>query len=572
MTGWLPSLMPHLIVVPVLLPLLAAASMLLMGDRRRMKVVTQCVATTCGLLVAIELLAWVDRSGASAAVGVYLPSNWEVPFGIVLAVDRLSAMMLVLTGVVSLASVIYATSRWDRAGVHYHALVQIQLMGVNGAFLTGDLFNLFVFFEVMLAASYGLLLHGSGRARVRAGLHYLAVNVLASSLFLVGVAILYGVTGTLNMADMAQKIPHIAAADRGLLNAGAAILGIAFLVKAAMWPLNFWLLPAYAAASAPVAALFAILTKVGIYAVLRLWTLFSAVTPVSPAPLGGDALVYAGFATLAVGAIGMLGVQQPRRLAAFAIVVSSGTLLAVTGFARASMIGGALFYLVSSTLAASALFLLAELIERSRETGATQALPYDVESGKRPRYVDVHAADGATLAASSRVDDPTPGRAIPGAMAFLGLGFIACALLIAGLPPSSGFLAKFTMLDAVFASTGRPAGAGLPLQAAAYVLVALLLGSSLLSTIALSRAGIRYFWAPQMRAPPALRVGECVPVAWLLSCTIALTVFAGPVSRYTEAAATSLLKPAAYLDAVMSATPVPGPSRARSKSAMAELR
>jgi multicomponent K+:H+ antiporter subunit D len=154
-------------------------------------------------------------------------------------------------------------------------------MGLYGAFLTADLFNLFVFFEVLLAASYGLLLHGSGRARVRRGLHYIAINLFASSLFLIGAAMIYGVTGTLNMADLALKIPLVPEADRGLLHAGAAILAMAFLAKAGMWPLNFWLVPAYSSASAPVAAMFAIMTKVGVYTVLRLWTCCS---PARPAP------------------------------------------------------------------------------------------------------------------------------------------------------------------------------------------------------------------------------------------------------------------------------------------------
>ena len=194
--------------------------------------------------------------------------------------------------------------------MHFHPLFQIQLMGLNGAFLTADLFNLFVFFEVMLAASYGLLLHGSGRARVRAGLHYIAINLVASSLFLIGVAMIYGVTGTLNMADMAQKIPHVPDGDRGLLHAGAAILGMAFLAKAAMWPLNFWLVPAYSAASAPVAALFVMLTKVGVYAVLRLWTLFFTSPGMASALFGADVLVCGGLATLAFGAMRMLDSQQ----------------------------------------------------------------------------------------------------------------------------------------------------------------------------------------------------------------------------------------------------------------------
>ena len=222
MTAWLHAAMPHLIVVPVVLPLITAALLLLMGGRRQWKALVNIASGVVGLLVAIALLDWVNAHGVPGAVGIYLPSNWDVPFGIVLAVDRLSALMLVLTSTVSLASVLFATARWDRAGGHYHALLQIQLMGVNGAFLTADVFNLFVFFEVMLAASYGLLLHGSGRPRVRAGLHYIAVNLLASSLFLIGVAVLYGITGTLNMADMAQKFPLIPPDDRSLLHAGVA--------------------------------------------------------------------------------------------------------------------------------------------------------------------------------------------------------------------------------------------------------------------------------------------------------------------------------------------------------------
>ena len=197
MNGLLPSLMPNLIVAPILLPLVTAALMLLLGEPRRVwKAGINVLSCAIGLAVSITLLMWVDSHDAAGAVGVYLPSNWEVPFGIVLAVDRLSAMMLLLSSSIGLASVLFALARWDRAGVHFHPLFQIQLMGLNGAFLTADLFNLFVFFEVLLAASYGLLLHGSGRARVSAGLHYNAVNLLASSLFLIGVAVLYGATGT----------------------------------------------------------------------------------------------------------------------------------------------------------------------------------------------------------------------------------------------------------------------------------------------------------------------------------------------------------------------------------------
>jgi len=220
--------LPHLMVAPIVLPLLTAVLLLLLGERRRAKALVSAGSSALGFLVAIALLYSVRSNGAAGAVGIYLPSNWDVPFGIVLAVDRLSALMLVLSGIIGFCCVLFSLARWHRAGVHFHPLLQIQLMGLNGAFLTGDVFNLFVFYEVLLAASYGLLLHGSGRARVQSGLHYIAVNLVASSLFLVGAALLYGVTGTLNMADLALKVPHVAQADRGLLHAGAAILAMAF--------------------------------------------------------------------------------------------------------------------------------------------------------------------------------------------------------------------------------------------------------------------------------------------------------------------------------------------------------
>jgi multicomponent K+:H+ antiporter subunit D len=298
--------MNHLLVAPVLLPLATAALMLLLGEgRRHLKAVANVLSTALGLAIAVSLLVGVAQREAPAAFGVYLPGNWPVPFGIVLVADRLSALMAVLTGCVGLASLLYALARWQHAGVYFHVLFQLQLMGLYGAFLTADLFNLFVFFEVLLAASYGLLLHGGGGERVRAGLHYIAINLVASLLFLIGVAVLYGVTGTLNMADIAHKLPLVPESDRGLLHAGAAILAVAFLAKAALWPLNFWLPPAYAAASAPAAAVFAILTKVGVYAVLRLWTLCFPGSGDGLAPVfGGSVLVWGGLATLAFGAVG----------------------------------------------------------------------------------------------------------------------------------------------------------------------------------------------------------------------------------------------------------------------------
>src|SRR5690606_14999089 len=196
--GAMMPLSAHLLVVPVVLPVITAAAHLLLGDKRRLhKSRLNVLSTLLGLLVAPAILARVDHGHDLGAVSAYFAASWEAPYGIVLVADRLSALMLVLVGIVGLCAALYAEATWVRASVYFHPLFQIQLMGLNGAFLTGDLFNLFVFFEVMLAASYGLQLHGSGWPRVSSGLHYIVVNLLASSLFLVGLSVLYGVLGTL---------------------------------------------------------------------------------------------------------------------------------------------------------------------------------------------------------------------------------------------------------------------------------------------------------------------------------------------------------------------------------------
>jgi len=214
MNGW----SHHLIIAPILIPLAAAAILLFIDERRRVaKAMVSLVSALLLLLVSIVLFG--IESGPNGFEGVYLLGNWAAPFGIVLVLDGLSALMLLLTALVAVAALVYSMARWHAMGAHFHSMFQLLLMGVNGAFLTGDLFNLFVFFEVMLAASYGLLLHGSGPLRVKAGLHYIAVNLAAALLFLIGVSLIYGTTGTLNMADLAARIPDIEP-DRRMFCAG----------------------------------------------------------------------------------------------------------------------------------------------------------------------------------------------------------------------------------------------------------------------------------------------------------------------------------------------------------------
>ncbi|MFV3405812.1 MULTISPECIES: monovalent cation/H+ antiporter subunit D [Pseudomonas] len=551
----------QLIIAPILLPLLTAALMLLIGEKHRwMKARLNLLSTFAGLAIAVSLLIWVRNQGQAESIGVYLPGNWAAPFGIVLVVDHLSALLLVLTGIVGSCALLFARARWDGAGASFHALFQIQLMGLYGAFLTADLFNLFVFFEVLLAASYGLLLHGSGRARVKAGLHYIAVNLFASSLFLVGAAMLYGVTGTLNMADLALKIPLVPEADRGLLHAGAAILAMAFLAKAGIWPLNFWLVPAYSSASAPVAALFAIMTKVGLYAVLRLWSLLFSGQAGASAHFGGDWLVYGGLATLAIAAVSILAAQRLERLAALSILVSAGTLLAAVGFGQPLLTGAALFYLASSTLALCALFLLAELVERSRS--ANEA-PLEDEEGAMPSPLEsLHPPKGINLDDEQKA---VIGQIIPWTMAFLGLSFIACALLIIGMPPLSGFIGKLNLISALFNPQGLGMAPTQSLGAAGWVLVTLLLLSGMAALIAFGRVGIQRFWKPEERPSPLLRRYECLPIVILLSLCVFLSLKAEPLLRYTQDTAAGLQAPDAYINAVMATRPLPGPTTANAE-------
>lgn len=549
--------MNQLIVAPILLPLLTAAIMLWLGEKHRpLKARINLWSSILGLGISITLFMWVQTSGSTGSIGVYLPGNWEVPFGIVLVVDHLSAMMLVLTGIVGVCALLFALARWDRAGASFHALFQIQLMGLYGAFLTADLFNLFVFFEVLLAASYGLMLHGSGRARVSAGLHYIAINLLASSLFLIGAALIYGVTGTLNMADLAIKIPQVPEADLGLLHAGAAILAVAFLTKAGMWPLNFWLAPAYSAASAPVAAMFAIMTKVGFYTLLRLWTLLFSVQAGPSAFFGGDWLIYGGMATIFTAAVAIIAAQRLERMASLSILVSAGILLSAVGFAQPSLTAGALFYLVSSTLALSAMFLLAELVERSRSVNdLTMAMEDDPD--QLPRTMEsLNPPPGTNLDDEQKA---VVGQVIPMTMAFLGLSFVVCALLIIGMPPLSGFIGKLSLLSALLNPLGLDVAQDETISSQGWMLVALLIFSGLASLLALSRVGIQRFWTPQERPSPLLRRYECLPIVILLGLCVALTFQAEPLLRYTRDTAAALHEPKQYIQSVMATRPLPGP-------------
>jgi len=496
------------LIAPIVIPSLAAP-FLILALRHDLKSQRIFSALFAALLLAVAIgLYGLAQDGI---VRPYLLGAWPAPFGIVLVLDRLSATMLLLTAVLGFAVVLYSMAGWDRRGRHFHPLFQFQLMGVNGAFLTGDLFNLFVFFEVMLISSYGLMLHGGGEKRLKGGFHYIAINLVGSTLFLFAVGVIYAVTGTLNMADLAQKASQIAPGDVALLRTGALLLLIVFALKAALAPLHWWLPTAYAAAPGPSAALFMIMTKIGAYAILRTYTLIFGADAGPVADIAAQWILPAGLATLVVGALGALASKTLLMMACFAIVWSMGSLFVALGLFNEAGIGAALYYLLHSTLTGAALFLLADMLARRR------------------------AGSGDQLEPGPRLERPS---------LFAGLFFVG-AIAMTGMPPLSGFIGKLFILEA-----GRGSSASVWIWG-------IVLSTSLVVTLAFARAGSVLFWkidadAPLVEtktpAPVILPVAVC---AALLGATVLLSVMAGPVKRELDAIARHTLDPQIYVRAVL---------------------
>lgn len=511
--------MHHLIVLPVVLPLAVGALLIPINQARH--TLKFSLGLGSGLLlwlVSVALLVLADSKQWPAGIGVYLGSNWAAPFGIALVADRLSAMMLVLTSTIALAVLVFSAQRWDRVGVSFHSLFQFMLMGLNGAFLTNDLFNLFVFFEVMLAASYGLVLHGYNLRRIRAGMQYVAVNLVASLLFLIGVSLIYAASGTLNIADLAARAPGLGTQDAWLLKTGATVLALAFLTKGAMWPLGFWLPTTYASASAPVGAMLVLMTKVGVYAVLRVWLSVFGEEAGTMGHFGFAALMAGGMATLLFGAIGMLASQEGGRMAGFGAIISSGTLLALIGHSGTGVLAAGLYYLLGSTLAMAAFMLLIEITERIRPLGSA-----------------LLAVTMEAFAVEDTPEDPV-GFGIPGTFAFLGLSFVTCALVISGMPPLAGFVAKFSLFHALLAASPDV------VPWTTWLLIALVTVGGFATIIALMRFGVRIFWASGMVTPPSLQATEAASIGGLIALCVALTVQAGTVFHFLERTTDGLLR------------------------------
>ncbi|MBN6151822.1 monovalent cation/H+ antiporter subunit D [Xanthomonas sp. AmX2] len=509
--------MNHLVILPILIPLLGAALSLFVEHRRFGRRAQRAVAWASMAALAAAAAALFARAG-DGQVLVYLLGDWPSRLGIALMADRLSAWMLLTTTLLAGACLLHACAGWDRRAPHFHALFQFQLVGLNGAFLTGDVFNLFVFFEVMLIASYGLLLSGGRGLRMRVGFHYVVFNITSSTLFLIALGLLYGLLGSLNMAELSQRVAQAPVHDLPLIKAALGLLLLVFCAKAALLPLYLWLPDTYARAPAAVAALFAVMTKVGLYAVLRVGTLILGDQAQSLAGYGRDWLLWAGIGTLLLASLGVLAAARLRVLIGYLVIVSAATLFIAFSLDAPGTLGAGLYYLAHSSFVAAALFLVADLIRR-RRGGASDR---------------------------KEVIAPLPGKTVPGVL------FLIAAISVAGLPPLSGFLAKVAILGAT------PAASSAPVWTA-------ILASSLMVIMGLTRAGVRLFWrvpgdedAPPAAAPPRkapARPLETAATVLLLGYGIAMTLAAGPLLRYTEAAAAQLLRPGDYATQLRATVP-----------------
>jgi multicomponent Na+:H+ antiporter subunit D len=495
-----------LIPLPVVLPLLAAAISMALHRRALVQRVLGFMVLTVSLAATIAVLAEV-RAGGPVATQM---GAWPAPIGITLVADLFAAIMLVVSAAMVLAVFVYAigSPRTADAALFCHPLYLVLAAGVSASFLAGDLFNLFVAFEVMLSASYVLITLGGSRDQVRTGMTYVVISLLASTLFVTAVGLVYAATGTVNMADLAAKIGDLPEAVRSGLG---LLLLVVFGVKAAIFPLFFWLPDSYPTAPAPVTAIFAgLLTKVGVYAIIRTQTLLFP-TGDGPSLL---LLAIAG-ATMLVGVLGAIAQNDVKRILSFHIVSQIGYMIMGLGFFTVAGIAGAIFYIVHHIVVKTTLFLVGGLVENATGTGALNRL-------------------GGLLHRAP----------------LIAVLFLLPALSLAGLPPFSGFVAKLALVQAGF-------------EVDRFVVVGVSLGVSLLTLFSMTKIWAGVFWgAPEEDPPlveargdgrlaaPALMV---VPTGALVLLSLAIAGAAGPVYSLCREAATALSEPSAYVRVVMGA-------------------
>lgn len=510
--------MKNLLPLPVILPLLGAAVSILVGRWGSAQRVISLGVLSAVTAISVVILIHVDRHGPVAVQA----GGWDAPLGITLVADRLSALMLVVASAMLLAVLVYAIGQpgAERHHVGFQSIYLVLAGGVSAAFLTGDLFNLFVAIEMMLTASYVLITLGGRLEQVRSGMTYVVISLLASVLFLTALAYTYAATGTINLARLSEIVPTLSPGTRSAL---AVLLLVVFGIKAALFPLYFWLPDSYPTAPSPVTAIFAgLLTKVGVYAIIRTQTLVFG-----PDALPGDLLMFVAGATMVIGVLGAVAQDDIKRILSFHIVSQIGYM--VMGLALFTLAGlaGAIFYIVHHIVVKTTLFLTGGLIEHR--------------------------------GGSSRLDRLGGMVSTAPVVAVL---FLLPALSLAGIPPLSGFAAKFSLLDAAT-------------QSGAWVILGTGVVVSLLTLFSMTKIWSGAFWAPADKHRPSAAASPGVtprvtvgpfeekvgapalmvaPTALLVLAAVLIGVFGGPIYDFATRAAENLLEPAAYVDTVRNAT------------------
>jgi multicomponent Na+:H+ antiporter subunit D len=497
--------MSLLLLLPILIPFLTAVTALLAWHNRAVQRRINVLGAALHFAAAIALLVWVSREGVQAVqIG-----NWPAPFGITMVADLFSAIMVLMTGLMGLTVAIYSLGSIDarRESFGYYPLLHTLLMGVSGAFLTGDIFNLYVWFEVMLISSFVLMTLGGSQQQLEGALKYVTINLMSSALFLVSVGILYSVTGTLNMADLARQINMEGTVDSGLATVLAMMFLVAFGIKAGLFPLFFWLPASYHTPPIAITALFSgLLTKVGVYALVRVFTLIFVHDVTHTHTL----LLALASLTMLTGVLGAVAQMEVRRLLSFHIISQIGYLLMGLGLYTQLALAGMIFFMAHVIIAKSALFLVSGVIRR-------QAGSYHLKE-----IGGLYRANPALAAL-----------------------FFVPAMALAGLPPLSGFWAKLTLVRA-------------GLETGDYAVVAVSLAVSLLTLFSMTKIWAEAFWKehpqpehPFARLAPQTLRPLLVPVVTLAALTIVLGLAAEPAFGLATDAAAQLLDPAAYMRAVL---------------------
>jgi len=495
-----------LLLASIIIPFVTALACLGNGSR---PAVSRIVGVSGAALLLISSILLLKETLASGYI-VMQAGQWAAPFGITLIADVFSASMVCITGVVALACAVYSLREVPETLVrkHYFALFHFLIMGVNGAFIAGDLFNLYVWFEIMLLSSFVLLTMGGQRDQLEGGVKYLVINLFSSILFLSGIGLIYGKIGTLNMADIAFQLSQTE--DAFLINSSAMLLLAAFGVKAAIFPFFFWLPASYHTPNVAISALFAgLLTKVGVYALIRAYTLFFH----TQFDVVQDILLFLAGATMVTGVLGAAVQYEIRKILSFHIVSQIGYMIMGLAIGSSLAIAGAIFYTIHHIIVKANLFLIAGLVIRKCGTA------------------DLKKIGGLYKWA-------------PG----LSLLFFIPAFSLGGIPPLSGFWAKFTVIRA-----------GLEGQHYLLVTVALLVG--VLTLFSMTKIWAEAFWKNNELADTDPYAGKTLPLSMTAPCialalmTVALGLFSNPLFVLAQTASDQLLDPATYIETVLNPEP-----------------